>query len=210
MKRHSISTEKTARYFSIGETGPHVKQVLFACHGYAQLADEFLAGFESIAREDLLIIAPEGLHRFYARGGADKVVASWMTKEDREDDIRDYVSFLDKVFETVMREVPAAAKISVLGFSQGAATVSRWLSMGKSRADELILFCGFFPPDLPASGIPAEIALTVVTASEDKFSSPEQENAQLEMMRAVSPAMKHIRFEGKHEIDAATLKKLMA
>lgn len=210
MKRHSIPAEKTARYFSIGETGAQIKQVLFACHGYAQLANEFLAGFESIAREELLIVAPEGLHRFYARGGADKVVASWMTKEDRDDDIRDYVSFLDSVYETVMREVPADAKISVLGFSQGAATASRWLSMGKSRADELILFCGFFPPDLPASGIPAEIALTVVTASEDKFISSEEENAQLAMMRAVSPAMKHIRFEGKHEIDAATLDKLFA
>ena len=140
MKQHSLLVEKTARYFSLGEFRG-VKEVLFVCHGYAQLADEFLESFSSLQREGLLIIAPEGLHRFYARGAADKVVASWMTKVDRLDDIRDYVAFLDKTAETVLSEMQSPVKVSVLGFSQGAATVSRWAAMGKTKIDELILFC---------------------------------------------------------------------
>ena len=207
MKQHSITVEKTARYFSLGEFHS-VKQVVFVCHGYAQLADEFLESFRSLEREGLLLIAPEGLHRFYARGSSEKVVASWMTKVDREDDIRDYVSFLDKTAEAVLKEIAAPVKVSVLGFSQGAATVSRWAAMGKTKIDELILFCGFFPPDLPPNGLPENISLTVVTASDDKFISPEQEQQQLAAMQALSPGFRHLRFEGKHEIETSVLKQL--
>jgi predicted esterase len=204
MKRHTIPVEKTARYFTLGSS-EKAKHVLFVCHGYAQLANEFLESFSALSKEELLIVSPEGLHRFYARGAADKVVASWMTREDRDDDIRDYIRFLDQVYAAVIAEISRPVKISVLGFSQGAATVSRWAVNEKSRIDELILFCGFFPPDLPPNGIPDATSLTVITASNDKFISPEQEALQLEQMRKISPALKHIRFEGSHEIHLPAL-----
>jgi predicted esterase len=208
MKRHTLTVEKTARYFLLGTPGVHIKHVVFVCHGYAQLASEFLASFECIARDTFLVVAPEGLHRFYARGTTDRVVASWMTKEDRADDIHDYVGFLDKTYKTVMRGLPKDVKITVLGFSQGAATVSRWAALGNSRIGELILYCGFFPPDLPPAGIPESIGLTVVTASDDKYISEEQEKFQLAAMRKTMPRLNHLRYTGQHEIDADILHRL--
>lgn len=212
MSEHKITVEKTARYFTLGEAGPQTQQVIFVCHGYAQIAHEFLDSFRTLASENTLILAPEGLHRFYTRGAAEKVVASWMTKESREDDIRDYVAFLDRVSEEIRKFVPEKTEFYLLGFSQGAATASRWASLGAEgkKFSRLILYCGFFPPDLPASGIPANIAITVVTASDDKFISPEQEKEQLETMRKISPQLNHIRFEGKHEIDEAVLKTIFS
>lgn len=209
MIQQHIRVEKTARYFLSAEPGSHAETLLIVCHGYAQSADEFLKSFEGLQQENLLIVAPEGLHRFYARGSAEKVVASWMTKEDRENDIRDYISFLDQVFEELKGE--NFKRVVLLGFSQGAATASRWASAGNARheIDELILFCGFFPPDLPLSGIPEQMKLTVVTASDDRFISAAQEAEQLDAMRKLNPQLTHIRFEGQHEIDPDTLREIL-
>lgn len=208
MKKHHITVEKSARYFTLGTSSAEVQTVLFVCHGYAQLADEFLAPFEKLSNEKLLIVAPEGLHRFYTKGHA-AVVASWMTKEDRDDDIRDYILFLDKVYAEVMLDISPKAKVIVLGFSQGAATVSRWAVMGKSRIDELILWCGFFPPDLQPSAIPKNSSLTVVTASNDRFVTAEQERSQLEKLKELRPDFKHVRFEGEHVVDVEVLGEML-
>jgi predicted esterase len=210
MKKNIITTEKTARYFTLGNFSPEVKTVLFVCHGYAQLGDEFISQFSKLENQNTLIVAPEGLHRFYLRGGQEKVVASWMTKEDRDDDIRDYVLFLDKVYDAVLEKFSSPPKIIALGFSQGAATASRWCAMGKSKMDELILWCGFFPPDLPPNGISEKIKLTVVTATKDKFISAEQERNQLEKMKLLSPQLNHVTFEGEHEMNIEILSELIS
>ncbi len=207
MEKHKITVEKTARYFTLGEISPKVKTVLFVCHGYSQLADEFISGFKEIENGKILIVAPEGLHRFYTRGH-EHVVASWMTREEREDDIRDYVLFLDKVYLEVMKSI-FDAKIIVLGFSQGAATASRWAGMGKSSIDELILWCGFFPPDMQPEEMPDDISLTVVTASNDKFIPEAQEKSQMEKMKELFPRLKHVRFEGEHLVDVEVLRKMI-
>ena len=66
----------------------------------------------------------QGLHRFYARGQG-KVVASWMTREDREQAIADNLGYVNRV---VMRRCPGAgdeATVVFLGFSQGVAMAYR-------------------------------------------------------------------------------------
>src|SRR3954467_9897190 len=99
MKQRNITVSKTARYFVSGEMTESIEQLWFVCHGYAQLASSFLTWFDALDQQKHLVIAPEGLHRFYWKGFSDKVVASWMTKEDREADIADYVNFLNKVYD---------------------------------------------------------------------------------------------------------------
>src|ERR1051325_8249497 len=121
MIKKSIRIEKTARYFILGDAG--ASSVWCVCHGYAQLASYFIKNFEPLNNGDNMIVAPEGLHRFYWQGYSGRVVASWMTKEDRLDDINDYVNFLDEVHNDVMKEFKGKkVKVNVLGFSQGVAT----------------------------------------------------------------------------------------
>ena len=71
----------------------------------------------------------------------------------RATDIADYVSYLDTLYEHVRATVPApAARVHVLGFSQGAATASRWAALGRSVIDRLILWGGAHAHDLPPTG----------------------------------------------------------
>jgi predicted esterase len=206
----SITVQKTARYFILSpKSFEEVKSVVFVLHGYAQAASEFLTQFESISGDAVAIIAPEGLHRFYARGGAGNVVASWMTKEDRENDIRDYISFLDEMRTAVIAKYPNLEKEFVLGFSQGGATASRWVCAGNFNPDRLILWCAFFPPDVKVH-LNENVAITIVTASNDRFFSNEEAASQIQLMRASHPKLLHVHFEGEHEIHTATLQDIFS
>ncbi len=208
MIARKITVPKTARYFISAEPSAKIREVIFVCHGYAQLANEFLEGFSSVQNEHQLFIAPEGLHRFYHRGGYDKVVASWMTKEERLDDIADYITWLDSAAADVLLRCPPDVKITALGFSQGAATVSRWATFGMTNIDHLILWCGFFPPDLPLENPLKCKELTVVTASDDKYVDAASEEKNLAAIASYFTTYKHVRFEGGHELHAGTLSEV--
>ncbi|MGL4597138.1 MAG: alpha/beta hydrolase, partial [Bacteroidia bacterium] len=135
MQKRNLVIEKTARFFWLGEAGENVEELWIVCHGYAQLADEFLESFRCIESPKRLLVAPEGLHRFYPKGSSGRVAASWMTREERLADISDYVQYLDQVHQILCAENPNIKRIVVLGFSQGAATVSRWAMQGNSLID---------------------------------------------------------------------------
>ena len=54
-----------------------------------------------------------------------------MTKENRLVDIENYITYLNYLY---LNQVDSNCKvpITILGFSQGAATASRWVSTGES------------------------------------------------------------------------------
>ena len=119
-REHRLSVPRSARCFSQG--GEAAVEGWVVLHGYGQLASRFLRSLESLATPSRLVVAPEGLSRFYLDAGGGKVGASWMTKEDRVREIEDYLAYLDLVRATLMPPVP----LTILGFSQGVATAARW------------------------------------------------------------------------------------
>src|SRR5262245_48220458 len=75
--------------------------LLVGFHGYAELADTEFERLRSIEGSDRwLVVAVQALHRFY-RGRSRDVVASWMTRQDRELAIADNATYTSKVIETV-------------------------------------------------------------------------------------------------------------
>ena len=78
-------------------------------------------------------VSVQGLHRFYARGHG-KVVASWMTREDREQAIADNLGYVNRVVRAALQGVGDEATIVFLGFSQGVAMAYRAAVMGERRA----------------------------------------------------------------------------
>jgi len=123
-------------------------------HGYRQLAPRFIRRFGAIARPWRLIVAPEALNRFYVgdapgrHGPEARVGGTWMTREDRETEIADYVRYLDLLHDRLQGALPAPVPTVALGFSQGCHTVSRWAGYGRARPATLILWGEARPPDL--------------------------------------------------------------
>ena len=216
MQEHHLAVAKTARYYSLGEPGPATRQLWFVCHGYGQLAGRFLRHFEPLDDGSRVIIAPEGLSRFYlSESPAERRVgASWMTREDRLIEIEDYVRYLDAVHDHVrggMRSEPVS--VHAIGFSQGAATVSRWAALGKTHVDRLVLWGGEFPPDLDLTpGMVAErlrsARLTLVYGRADELITPKVVRQIGERLRASGVPYEEMPFDGGHELNETVLKQL--
>ncbi len=107
MEYHEITVPRTARFALSADPGDATTEIWFACHGYAQLAGSFLESIMPAAAPGRVLVAPEGLSRFYPDSGTGRVGASWMTKEGRESEIRDYVALLDAVRDEVTRGLPS-------------------------------------------------------------------------------------------------------
>ena len=213
MNEHRLSITRSARYFTLGELSPGVREVWFVCHGYGQLAPRFIRHFESLQDATRLIVAPEGLSRFYLGTGEsrnDKIGASWMTREDRLAEIDDYVRYLD----AVRGALPAGrAAVTALGFSQGAATVCRWAAFASSPVDRVIVWGGEVPPDLDLGAEPAATRLrnanlTLVYGTRDEYFTPKIVGATEARLRDHEIPFQTLSYEGGHEIDADVLRRL--
>ena len=213
-----ISVPRTARYYTVGGDVRSPRDLWFACHGYGQLARYFARHFEALSNGSSTIIVPEGLSRFYfgdprREHGADAMVgATWMTREDRDAEIADHVQYLDTLYSHVRAERGRArSRVTVLGFSQGVATVCRWLTRGAARADRLILWGGKMPPDifpLPADSPLRTASLTLVVGATDEFVSPVVAAEQESRLRDEKLVYDVRRFDGGHTLDEALLREL--
>ncbi len=205
MQEHSFSTSRSARYFTLGSP-ESAAELWFVCHGYGQLASRFLERFRPIESERRCIVAPEGLSRFYlTESPAERRVgASWMTREDRLHEIDDYVRYLDGVYRHV---VPSGVKVTALGFSQGTATACRWVALGSSRIDRLIVWGGEVPPDLDLQRLRVP-SLTLVYGTHDQFFTGKVVAATEARLRAHKIAYDLVSFDGAHEISDAVLLRL--
>lgn len=211
-KAHKIKVSKTGRFFQLGEVSIQTKQIWFVCHGYGQLANYFLKKFESIANAETVIVSIEALNRFYPKGFSGNVGATWMTKEEREDEIEDYVNYLTQVYNLITQNLDLdTLKIQVLGFSQGGATVSRWVNQVDFKIDNLILWAAIFPPDLDLSKNSKQfksVKKYMIVGDKDEFLNDENFKLYDDLKSKYNIDCELIRFDGKHEIDAETLKKL--
>lgn len=209
---HSIKVTKTARFFTLKEPTYAENSIWIVLHGYQQLARYFIHKFDSVDTENKIFYAPEGLHRFYIKGSGGRVVASWMTSEDREDDINDYVNFLDDFLSEILQNHANNPKINILGFSQGGATAVRWLCNGKSKINQLVLWAGSFPNDIDLSnGITAlrNTDIKLVIGENDPFVTKKHVRSLENFLNKHQVDHKTLWFDGVHEIDPKTLKEIV-
>jgi predicted esterase len=211
-EKRKIKVEKTARYFVHGTDITKAKRVWFVLHGYGQLAEYFIRSFGHLDPIENFVIAPEGFHRFYLEGFSGRVGASWMTKEERLDDIDDYVKYLDQLYES--QNIPARAELILLGFSQGVATAMRWLALGKSsHFNRAILWAGSFPHDVkPEKATTALENLDVhcVIGNKDPFLSEEHIQRTKNHLAELKVEAKWHEYIGDHRIPKEALNKVVS
>jgi predicted esterase len=225
---HHIEVPRTARYWVLGGKVAAPRELWFVLHGYGQLARRFLRRFEALDDGTRVIVAPEALSRFYASDGARRhgpgsvVGATWMTREDREREITDYVSYLDRlaaavragIADEVRGEVGGTLHSTVLGFSQGVATAARWSVLGAERPARLALWGDFLPPDLDlhrarAAWAATDVVLVRGTADAALSDGARAHSEEASLARAgLSPVRFH--YEGGHEIEPEALRALAA
>jgi predicted esterase len=217
MTQHSTSFTFEARYYKLGEITEATRQVWFVLHGYGQLAEYFLKKFSALDTQRICVIAPEGLSRFYledvtkrSQGGSQRVGATWMTRENRLMDIENYLTYLNSVYQVELGN-RTGLDITIFGFSQGAATASRWAIHNTITFNRLILWAGIFPDDMDferAHDVLSSKKIELVYGTADPFLN-DQRLVQLRTLteRMNIEASVHT-FAGAHELDADTLRLL--
>jgi predicted esterase len=133
----SVATFVHGRYLFEDRGGD---RLLVGFHGYAEAADANLAELRKIPRsEQWSLLSVQALHPFYTRSG--DVVASWMTRVDRELAIGDNLAYVQKVLAQVARR----RMLVFSGFSQGAAMAAR--AAAHITCSGLIMLGGDVPED---------------------------------------------------------------
>lgn len=218
MHEHHLRVGRTARYAVLGpETDPAaIRELWFVLHGYGQLAADFLRRFTPLDDGTRLIVAPEALNRFYlvdvsSSAAANRPVgATWMTREDREHEVDDYIAYLEAVQGDVVARVggPLPWRVTVLGFSQGTATAARWVSSGSIRPAHLVLWGGLLPPDLDLAARDhrlRQLALYLVIGSRDQFVNDIRVTEEAARLDAAGIALEIVRYAGGHGIHGDAL-----
>jgi len=206
-----IRVQRTARYYTLGTWSEATTCLWIVCHGYAQLAGDFIKQFEVLADDHTAIAAPEALSRFYPKAGDPRVGATWMTREDREHEIKDYVDYLNQLYHQLVNELPSLHQVNILGFSQGCATVSRWVASGKSPFNDLWLCAGDVPPDLDYKAFNTALTgnrLHVLIGTEDHFITPTKVEEVKQRLEKEHVAYQMHTFAGAHVINLELLKEL--
>jgi predicted esterase len=172
-------------------------RLLLAFHGYRQRAESMIELLEPVPGiEQWTIASIQALHPFYDRGGG--VVASWMTKEDRELAIAENIDYVDDATVALQRERRADVIVCV-GFSQGAAMAWRTAVLGRRRADGVVSLGADIPPELkdaPAENFP--IAL-VAGGTRDEFYTAEKLDRDLAVLESKGAPYGSLRYDGGHE-----------
>jgi predicted esterase len=214
---HHLRVERTARYFTLGDASAP-RAIWFVLHGYGQLAGEFVRYFSDLADDDALVVAPEALNRFYlvspekSPARERPVGATRMTREDRASEIADYVEYLDALdAEVASTHATTGARINDIGFSQGAATATRWLTHGRSSIHRLILWGGLMPPETDLSrgqGTLRGASLAIVVGDRDHYVTDELLAAERARLAGAHIAFDEIRFVGGHVISRGVFPQL--
>jgi len=206
---NTIQVKKTAKYATYGNPKT-AKTIVFVLHGYGQLVEFFIRKFNVLNQNDYFVVAPEGLHRFYLKGSSGRVGASWMTKECRDDDIKDYINYLNDLWAEISSNFTFETKV-LLGFSQGGATATRWHCLGNFKVDKFILWAAIFPPDMSK-----DFCLKfnssknyLVFGDQDEYYSEPSVDSHLSYLKQHHFNFELVKFKGNHNIDSKTLLNLM-
>ncbi|MBX2965634.1 MAG: hypothetical protein KF845_05770 [Cyclobacteriaceae bacterium] len=216
MQEHTLQFNFHARYYMLGKLDENTNRVWFVLHGYGQLARYFLPKFQLLQQKGICVIAPEGLSRFYLEDvtkrnvtGSKRVGATWMTAENRLMDIENYIAYLQQIYTDVIGS--HACSVSLLGFSQGAATASRWALRHPENFTRLILWAGIIPPDMDfekGKEVFGSKQITIVYGKNDPFLNDARLTEMTTLVNRLSVSPDIITFDGGHEIDEKTLERL--
>lgn len=200
-----FSTTKTACVYSLGNIENNTATVWILIHGYAQKGDVFLQSFQELANENILLVAPEALNKFYTKGGYGDVVASWMTRDNRENEIENYVAYIESVVTYFQQK--GFTTFNILGFSQGVATVSRFLKFSSIISfDKVILFAGEIPAEVDYNQLSNFKKLFYICGDNDPFFNATAMQAKYSNIAG----MQFMLFEGGHIISTAILKQIVS
>jgi predicted esterase len=168
-------------------------------HGYGQVADDMLVELQQIpGAEHWTKASVQALHPFYTRGDF-RVVASWMTRQDRDLAITDNTAYVLDAINAVRELHASTAPLVLVGFSQGTAMAYRAALRCPSAVTTVVALAGDIPPELKDDATLSWPRVLVGVGDREEWYAGRKLEADLEFLRSRHVTHELVRFDGGHE-----------
>lgn len=194
---HTIEARTHGRYLVRLPSVEPPWPVLVGFHGYAENAADQLSALARIpGAGEWLLVAVQALHPFYARREG-RVVASWMTRDDRDLAIADNLDYIGRVIGQVERAHRTRPALVFSGFSQGGAMAYR--AAASYRADGLIILAADVPLDVIAQRRVPLPPVLIGRGVEDDWYTEAKQAADIAALARIGVHVDACVFQGGHE-----------
>ena len=206
-----ISYTLSNSYSTLNELTKHTQYVWFVCHGMGYLSRYFLKYFDNLDPEKHYVIAPQAQSKYYVGTQYKHVGASWLTKENTKVEIENVMTYFDAVLEK--ENLPSAAKLIVLGYSQGVSVAARYVAKRKLDCHQLVFLSGRVPVELTREDfafLNSTTRVHFIYGDQDQFLTKElvsKEKAHVDVLFGANAIIKE--FKGKHEVRKELLESLI-
>jgi len=199
-------------YETLNELTDKTKNVWIVLHGMGFLSRFFLRSFQHLDPEENYIIAPQAPSKYYLKNDFKYVGASWLTKEDTNEEIENLMSYLKAVLQK--ENIPNHKRIVLFGFSQGVSIATRFVVREKIAPSLLVLYAGGIPKELKKRDFtylnPDHTKIKMVYGDKDHFLTPDRLQTELQNIKLLfQNRAEIIKFEGGHEILPQIIEKLV-
>ncbi|HYX22557.1 MAG TPA: phospholipase [Thermoanaerobaculia bacterium] len=186
------------RYLLEAPADPEGCPLVVGFHGYGENADLHLEQLRRLPGATRWVLcAVQALHPFYNRAG--EVIASWMTREQREHAIQDNLGYVAGVVAEVKRELPVSERLAYLGFSQGAAMAYRAAAGSGHACQGVVVLGGDLPPELAPRDLSHFPPVLLGRGSSEEWYDAAKMEHDVELLRRKGVDIRPCVFQGGHE-----------
>jgi len=193
---HTIPTPTHGRYL-ISPGAASDAPLLLGFHGYGETAEDELRRLQTIPGIDRwAVVSIQGLHQFYRRS-TNEVVASWMTRQNREQAISGNIVYVQNVVNALSQK--SSATLVLTGFSQGVAMAFR-AATGLNQPITAVIACGGdIPPELEPTALSRIPTVLIGRGVRDEWYTSEKQAADEERLRAAGATVQSVVMNAGHE-----------
>jgi predicted esterase len=173
--------------------------LLVGFHGYGEDAGAHLAALLEVpGAGEWALAAVQALHPFY-RSSTGDVVASWMTRLDRDLAIADNVRYVGTAVADARRRAAVERPLVYLGFSQGVAMAYRAAAGAGHACDALCVLAGDLPPELAERELPGFPPVLLGAGKDDSRFNPSVLERDAALLEGKGVRVATCLFDGGHE-----------
>lgn len=201
-KENTISYQTTNTYTVLNTLKSSTQNIWVACHGIGYLSKYFIGYFEHLNKDKNYIICPQAPSKYYQDKQFKYVGASWLTKENTQQEIENVLNYLDALFAKEEKSFQNK-RLILMGYSQGVSVVLRWLAYRNIVCDDLVIHSGRIPSELSPVHFKKLINTKVhlVYGDEDEYLNNQILDAQIDFAKSLFPNQPQVhQFKGKHEV----------
>ncbi len=200
---NTVTYTSTNSYTTLNTLSDSTQNVWIVMHGLGYLSRYFIRHFDGLPADKNYIIAPQAPSKYYLNTSFTRVGASWLTKEDTQQEIKNVMTYLDAVLAA--EKIPESCKLIVLGFSQGVSIATRWVAQRKIKCSQLVLYAGGVPNELHASDfdflVKNDTKVSLIVGDQDEHLTEERRKTEMEKIKKLFGGEAEVTiFEGGHEL----------